>query len=75
MARTKEMKKQMSDESPWRIYDWDDEGGQFRIERKSGEVSPWLCVTDAILCKYWAPNVSWPEERWRPSRTMPAVSL
>jgi hypothetical protein len=59
----------------WRIAEWDDEGGQFRIEYKSGGYSEWLCVTDEILEKYWMPNAVWPEEEWRPATSMPAWAV
>jgi len=55
----------------WRIFEWDNESGQFYIEYRSGGKSPALCVTDEVLEKYWLPNANWPEDKWRPSLFMP----
>jgi len=56
----------------FRVYGWDDEGGQFWLQYKDEVVGQSLCVTDEIVCKYWAPNNYWPEEEWHNPRTMPA---
>lgn len=48
----------------WRISEWDNEGGQFRLEYRLGGFSEWLCVTNEVIEKYWLPNIVWPEETW-----------
>ncbi len=55
----------------WRISSWDNEEGQFDIEYRAGGVQHGLCVTEAILNKYWLPNAIWPEDKWRSSMFMP----
>ena len=56
----------------WRLYGWDDEGGEFWLQYRDETISESLCVTEGVIEKYWLPNNLWPEDKWRTPMFMPA---